>query len=141
MGRPSCRGVVFADHQARRTHVAVRRHLEVGRRRLVLVRAAGTVEGRAVAWAEEAPLPVVPDAGVDGSRGHRRGRAAQVRADAHRVQAAQALQYLHGSSPQVLHRDLKPDNLLLSEHGRRGDIRIADFGLTKLASACLRTHS
>ena len=38
---------------------------------------------------------------------------------------------------QVLHRDLKSENLLLSEPGRAGDIRVADFGLTKLASASL----
>lgn len=36
---------------------------------------------------------------------------------------------------QVLHRDLKSDNLMLSEPGRAGDIRVVDFGLTKLASA------
>lgn len=38
---------------------------------------------------------------------------------------------------QILHRDLKPDNLLLSTPGRAGDIRVCDFGLTKLASTLL----
>jgi serine/threonine protein kinase len=38
----------------------------------------------------------------------------------------------------VLHRDLKSENLLLSEPGRAGDIRVMDFGLTKLCSALLR---
>jgi serine/threonine protein kinase len=54
-------------------------------------------------------------------------------------QTAKALQYLHESSPQVLHRDLKSDNLLLSERFRAGDIRVMDFGLTKLCSAILCT--
>lgn len=40
-------------------------------------------------------------------------------------------------SMQVLHRDLKSDNLLLSEPGRAGDVLVADFGLTKLASTRL----
>ena len=38
---------------------------------------------------------------------------------------------------QVLHRDLKSENLLLKEPGRAGDIRVMDFGLTKLCSALL----
>ena len=52
-----------------------------------------------------------------------------------RVQVAKALQYLHEANPQLLHRDLKSENLLLTERGRTGDIRVMDFGLTKLRSA------
>ena len=51
------------------------------------------------------------------------------------VQVAKALQYLHEANPQLLHRDLKSENLLLTERGRTGDIRVMDFGLTKLRSA------
>ena len=52
-----------------------------------------------------------------------------------RVQVAKALAYLHEANPQLLHRDLKSENLLLTERGRTGDIRVMDFGLTKLRSA------
>jgi serine/threonine protein kinase len=49
-------------------------------------------------------------------------------------QIARALHYLHSSHPQVLHRDLKSENLLLTKPGRAGDVHLADFGLTKLRS-------
>ena len=39
-----------------------------------------------------------------------------------------ALQYAHGEG--VLHRDIKPDNILLDARGR---VKIADFGIAKLA--------
>ena len=51
------------------------------------------------------------------------------------TQVARALQYLHESQPQVLHRDLKAENLLPTERGRGGDVRVMDFGLMKLRSA------
>jgi serine/threonine protein kinase len=35
----------------------------------------------------------------------------------------------------VVHRDLKPDNILLSEHGGRIQPKIVDFGIAKLESA------
>ena len=38
----------------------------------------------------------------------------------------QALKYLHGI--KVLHRDLKPGNVLLADKGR---IKICDFGISK----------
>lgn len=51
------------------------------------------------------------------------------------MQTAKGLQYLHEANPQVLHRDLKAENLLLTAMGRAGDIRVMDFGLTKLRRA------
>src|SRR4051812_4676220 len=78
---PSLRLVVLADQQARVGDVLVRRHFEVVRRGLVPEHAAGEVEGRSVAGAEEPARPVV------GQRRLRAGletigrRAPQVRAD------------------------------------------------------------
>ena len=83
IGRRAASGLlVFADQEPAVGQVHVRRHLEVVGRGLVLEDAAGHVEGRAVARAQEAAGPVV------GQRGLRRRaelvarRAAEVRADA-----------------------------------------------------------
>lgn len=43
-------------------------------------------------------------------------------------QLCEALQYLHAQTPPVVHRDLKPDNILLDENGR---IMLIDFGIAK----------
>jgi len=45
------------------------------------------------------------------------------------VSIARALCFLHGCSKPVIHRDLKPLNLLLT---RNDDIKVADFGISKL---------
>lgn len=50
------------------------------------------------------------------------------------TQVAEALHALHTSDPQIIHRDLKTENLMLTEAGRAGDIRVMDFGLAKLRS-------
>ena len=44
-----------------------------------------------------------------------------------------ALQYLHRQHPPVIHRDLKPDNII-SKKEASGDIcfKIADFGIAKV---------
>jgi hypothetical protein len=73
---------VGADQQPVVTGIAVRRHLQVGRGRLVLVHPACPVEGGAVAGAEEAARPVGRHAGVVAAGRHVAGRAAQVGADA-----------------------------------------------------------
>jgi hypothetical protein len=44
------------------------------------------------------------------------------------VGVALAVQYLHGREPQVIHRDLKPGNVLIDENF---EPRIADFGSAK----------
>ncbi|KAL6892143.1 checkpoint kinase [Trichoderma evansii] len=46
------------------------------------------------------------------------------------IQALDGLTYLHASDPQIVHRDIKPNNILIS-HRRNNDIfiKLADFGL------------
>ncbi|MBU6428178.1 MAG: PQQ-binding-like beta-propeller repeat protein [Cyanobacteria bacterium REEB65] len=41
------------------------------------------------------------------------------------------LEYLHGRTPPVVHRDIKPDNLILSDTGQ---VVLVDFGAVRLAS-------
>ncbi|GAB1311994.1 hypothetical protein MFIFM68171_02204 [Madurella fahalii] len=47
------------------------------------------------------------------------------------VQASDALAYLHSQDPQIVHRDVKPSNILIL-HRRPGDlfIKFADFGIS-----------
>lgn len=48
------------------------------------------------------------------------------------AQSSDALAYLHTLDPQIVHRDVKPDNLLIL-HRRPGDIfiKFADFGISR----------
>lgn len=47
-------------------------------------------------------------------------------------QLASALAYLHGFRPHIMHRDLKPDNILGVTTQGQVSWKIADFGLAKL---------
>ncbi len=59
-----------------------------------------------------------------------RGRLGTEEAIAIIPQICDALQYAHDQG--IVHRDIKPENILIS---RRGQIKIADFGLAKLVGA------
>ena len=43
-----------------------------------------------------------------------------------------AISYLHGMDPPVIHRDLKPDNILLADATEHSTARLIDFGLASL---------
>jgi serine/threonine protein kinase len=47
-------------------------------------------------------------------------------------QLLDALEYMHGHQPPVVHRDIKPQNLKLTQ---QGDVILLDFGLAKGAAA------
>ncbi|KAK7486234.1 hypothetical protein BaRGS_00022557 [Batillaria attramentaria] len=48
------------------------------------------------------------------------------------VQTASALRYLNEIKPPVIHYDLKPGNILLGAGSVSGEIKITDFGLSKI---------
>ena len=52
------------------------------------------------------------------------------------AQLVLAIDHMHSCG--VLHRDLKPQNLLISE---RGEVKLADFGLARAKSVPTKTYS
>lgn len=48
------------------------------------------------------------------------------------MQVVSALKYLNEIKPPVIHYDLKPGNILLTEGNVCGEIKITDFGLSKV---------
>lgn len=50
-------------------------------------------------------------------------------------QACSGLALAHGEAPPVLHRDIKPDNILVGQESNGLRVRLSDFGLAKKANA------
>ena len=57
-------------------------------------------------------------------------RLAEVRAAQIIHKLATAIFYLH--SYGITHRDLKPENILMTDNSEEADIRLLDFGLSKI---------
>jgi len=51
-------------------------------------------------------------------------------------QLCDGLEYLHSRTPPILHRDLKPGNILLDDLGR---VRLVDFGIARFQGSNMRT--
>jgi serine/threonine protein kinase len=51
-------------------------------------------------------------------------------------QLCDGLEYLHSRMPPILHRDLKPGNILLDDLGR---VRLVDFGIARFQGPSMRT--
>lgn len=48
------------------------------------------------------------------------------------MQVVHALKYLNAIKPPIIHYDLKPGNILLGSGCLSGEIKITDFGLSKI---------
>ncbi len=53
-------------------------------------------------------------------------------------QLCDGLEYLHSRTPPILHRDLKPGNILLDDSGR---VRLVDFGISRFTGPGMLTAS
>jgi serine/threonine protein kinase len=52
------------------------------------------------------------------------------------IQIAKALKYMHSAKPKVIHRDLKLDNVLLTDSNpHAANVKLADFGLARALTA------
>ncbi|MDP9375599.1 MAG: serine/threonine protein kinase, partial [Chloroflexota bacterium] len=92
----------------------------------------GEVEGTAYLV-----MPLVTG-GTIHDRIRREGRLSLQQAGAYLRQVAAALDYAHGRQPPLVHRDIKPQNMLLRAEDDR--LLLADFGIAKVLGTA-STHS
>ena len=50
-------------------------------------------------------------------------------------QTASAIEFMHGQRNVVVHRDIKPGNILIKRCGAHNVVKVTDFGLSKIAEA------
>lgn len=76
----------------------------------------------------------LPEGCMDGRNGHLGLGAAMVKKFMH--QLTDGIRYCHAH--RILHRDLKPQNLLID---KEGNLKLADFGLARAFGVPLRTYT
>ena len=54
------------------------------------------------------------------------------------MQLCDILSYLHGQTPPVIHRDLKPQNIIMDENGK---VKLIDFGISRLYDETAKTDT
>ena len=58
------------------------------------------------------------------------------------IELLEAVDYLHQYNPQIMHRDLKPNNILFDDKGINGIFfKVCDFGLAKVNSDLSHTSN
>ena len=56
-------------------------------------------------------------------------------------QLLRALDYLHTRQPKIIHRDLKPSNVLVKYYDDRAQLKLCDFGLSKMVERESQTNT
>ena len=69
---------------------------------------------------------------------HQRGVLTDAQAVALALHVLDALEYLHAQTPPIVHRDVKPDNILLASRGR---VMLVDLGIAKQLTGSNSTPS
>ena len=50
-------------------------------------------------------------------------------------ECADAIAYMHSRKNPVVHRDIKPNNIMMKAEGQRATVKVTDFGLSKVVDA------
>jgi alpha-tubulin suppressor-like RCC1 family protein len=57
------------------------------------------------------------------------------------IEILEGVNYLHNHDPQIIHRELKPSNILLKKEGGNISVKIADFGLMDIHKYAEQTRT